>query len=272
MNFPLTQQSAVSEANSPHSSQNRENSAPGTACETLSMAAGELSPGHVTSVSGDLQSADQMGLSAGGGPLRHQGTDYTILDESPPEQAVCVSQGDPILELVAYPEALQLVLSRQFGDFASLRFDFSGQPQVVFHSVGQVQPSRQSARAPPHSVSTSTPQAAAQSQAGAPSVVYSSPMDLSVGAPPPQTPWSSGLVDPRLVDWAPITLLHLPWFPFVLKGISVTRQGLRTPEGTTVPRCVKIGWIWPTISWLVETGRQPNYLPPPWTKPRARSN
>ena len=24
--------------------------------------------------------------------------------------------------------------------------------------------------------------------------------------------------------------------------------------------------------WLVETGHQPNYLPPPWTKPRARPN
>ena len=24
--------------------------------------------------------------------------------------------------------------------------------------------------------------------------------------------------------------------------------------------------------WLMETGRQPNYLPPPWTKPRAHPN
>ena len=24
--------------------------------------------------------------------------------------------------------------------------------------------------------------------------------------------------------------------------------------------------------WLMETGHQPNYLPPPWTKPRARPN
>ena len=31
------------------------------------------------------------------------------------------------------------------------------------------------------------------SQAGAPSTVRSSPMDLSVGAPPPQAPQSSGL-------------------------------------------------------------------------------
>ena len=46
----LAQQSAVSEANSPHSSQNRANSAPGTAGENLSMAAGKLSLGHVTTL------------------------------------------------------------------------------------------------------------------------------------------------------------------------------------------------------------------------------
>ena len=100
-----------------------------------------------------------------------------ILDESAPEQALCLSQGDPILELVSYPEALQLALSRWFGEFDSLLFDVSGQPQVVFHLVSPVQLSRQPARAPPHSVSTGTPQAAAQSQARAPSAVRSSPMD-----------------------------------------------------------------------------------------------
>ena len=86
-----------------------------------------------------------------------------------------------------------LALSRRFGDFASLRFDVSGQPQVVFHSVGPVQPSRQPARASPHSVSTGTPHAAARNPDGAPSKVRSSPMNLSVGAPPPQAPWCSGL-------------------------------------------------------------------------------
>ena len=62
-NSPLAQQSAVSEADSLHSSQNRENSAPGTAGENLSMAAGEISPCHLTSDSGNLQA----GLSAGCG-------------------------------------------------------------------------------------------------------------------------------------------------------------------------------------------------------------
>ena len=65
-----------------------------------------------------------------------------MLDDSVPKQAVGPSQGDPILELVSYPEALQLVLSRRFGEFASLQFDVSGQPQVVFRSVGPVQPSK----------------------------------------------------------------------------------------------------------------------------------
>ena len=83
-------------------------------------------------MTGDLHLADQAGLSAGRGSLRYQGTDYTILDESPSEKVLCLSQGDPILELVSYPEALQLALSCRFGDFASLQFDFSGQHQVVF--------------------------------------------------------------------------------------------------------------------------------------------
>ena len=76
-NSPLAQQSAVSEADSPHSSQNRENLAPGTAGGNLSMAAGEISPGHVTSDSGNLHSPDRAAF------LWHQGMDYTILDESP---------------------------------------------------------------------------------------------------------------------------------------------------------------------------------------------
>ena len=98
-----------------------------------------------------------------------------------------------MLELVSCTEALELLLSRWFREFASLLFDASGQPQVVFRSVGPVQSCRQPARALPHSVSTSTPQAAAQSQARAPSVVRSSPKILSFGGPPPQTPWSSGM-------------------------------------------------------------------------------
>ena len=73
------------------------------------MAACEISPGHVTTDSGVLHSADQAGLSARRGSLRYQGTEYTILDESAPKQALCLSQVDPILELVSYPEALQLV-------------------------------------------------------------------------------------------------------------------------------------------------------------------
>ena len=190
---PLAKQSAVLEADSPHSSQNRENSAPSTVCENMSMAAGEISPVHMTNVAGDLHSADQAGLSAGRSSLWYQGTDYTILDEAPSEQTLSLSQGDSLLDLVPYPEALQLVLSRQFGEFASLRFDPSGLPKVVFRSVGPIQVARQSARAPPHSVSAGTLQAASRSPAGAPSAVRSSLMNLSVGAPLPQAPWSSGL-------------------------------------------------------------------------------
>ena len=90
---PLAQQSAVLEADSPHSSQNWENLAPSTASENMSMATGEISPGHVTNVAGDLHSADQAGLSAGRGSLRYQGTDYTILEKAPFKQApsVCLS-------------------------------------------------------------------------------------------------------------------------------------------------------------------------------------
>ena len=70
------------------------------------MAAGEISPGHVTNVAGDLHSADHAGLSAGSGSLRYQDTDYMILDETPSEQTLSLSQGDPILDLAPYP-ALQ---------------------------------------------------------------------------------------------------------------------------------------------------------------------
>ena len=129
---------------------------------------------------------------------------------------------------------LQLALSRRFGNFASLRFDVSDQPHVVFHLVGAVQPPRQSARAPPHSMSTGTPQAASRSQAGAPSVVRSSPMDLSLWiCPLPLTPWSLGL-DGGLSSsrTGPHHPPPPPWFPFVRKGISVARQRLRTPGGT----------------------------------------
>ena len=92
----------------PHSSQNWEFLAPGTAGDKLSMAAGELSPGHVTSDPVDLDSANPAGLSTGRGSLQYQGNEYTILDES-----ICL--------------------------------------------------------------------------------VRSSPMDFSLGGPPPQTPWSSGM-------------------------------------------------------------------------------
>ena len=88
---PLTQQSDVLEADFPHSSQNRVNSAPSTAGENMSMAAGKILPGHVTNVAGDLHSVDQAGLSAGCGSLRYQGTDYTIFDEAPSEQTLSLS-------------------------------------------------------------------------------------------------------------------------------------------------------------------------------------
>ena len=145
------------------------------------MAASEILPGHVASDSGVQHSADHVGLSAGHGSLWYQGTEYTILDESAPRAGTCLSQGDPILELVFYPEALQLALLRW------------------------LQLTRQSARAPPHSMSTCTP------NAGAPSMVRSSPMDLSLGALPLKLHGPRNWMgDPRLLDWAPITLLRLP--------------------------------------------------------------
>ena len=256
---PLAQQSAVLEADSPHSSQNRENSAPSTMGENMSMAAGEISPGHLTNVAGDLHSADQAGLSAGSGSLRYQGTDYTILDEAPSEQTLSLSQGDSILDLVPYPEALQLALLCQFSEFASLRFDPSGLPQVVFHSVGLIQAARQSARAPPHSVSAGTSQAAVQSPAGAPSALRSSPMDLSVRAPPPQAPWSSDLgggpSSSRLGPHHPpptplIRLCSQGEFGFQA-GPMDTRRGyvprVPSPPGP-ISWSIRIGWTWPTTS------------------------
>ena len=51
-------------------------------------------------------------------------------------------------------------------------------------------------------------------------------------------------------------------------------QGVQTPGGATVPQCLSppgpirwsiwIGWTW---QWLVETDRQPNYLPHPGSSP-----
>ena len=64
---------------------------------------------------------------------------------------------------------------------------------MAFNSVGPVQPCKLPALAPPNTVSTGTPSAAARSQDGAPSMVCYSPMDLSVGGPSYQTPWSSGM-------------------------------------------------------------------------------
>ena len=51
---PLAQQSAVLEAGSPHSLQNRENSTPSTAGKNSAMADGEFSPGQLTDAPGDL--------------------------------------------------------------------------------------------------------------------------------------------------------------------------------------------------------------------------
>ena len=220
---------------------------------------GEISPGHVTDVAGDLHSAGQTGLFAGHGSLQYQGTDYTILDEAPSEQTLSLSQRDSILYLVPFPETLQLALSRRFGEFASLMFDPSGLPQIVFRSVGLIQAARQSARLPPHSVTAGTSQTAARSLAGAPSTVRSSPMDLSVGAPPPQAPWSSGL------GGGPLSCRpgphHHPPPPLIRlrsQGGLVSRQGLQTPGGVTIPRClspcgpirwsIRIDWTWPTTS------------------------
>ena len=120
---PLTQQSAVSEADSLYSSQNRGFSAPGTAGENSSMAVGDNSPGRVTSEPSNLHSVNPAGQTTGRHSLQYQGTDYTIL--SIPEQTFYLTQGDPLMELVSFPEALQLALSHRFGDFASMMFDRS---------------------------------------------------------------------------------------------------------------------------------------------------
>ena len=82
-------------------------SAPGTTGENLSMAAGDTgkSPGHVTSAPGNWHSVNPAGRSTctGHGSLQYQGTNYTIVDESIPEQAFYLTQGDPLLELVSFP-------------------------------------------------------------------------------------------------------------------------------------------------------------------------
>ena len=88
------------------------------------------SPCHVTSEPGNLHSVNLAGQSTGRGSLQYQGTEYTIIDESILEQAIYLTQGDPLPELVSFPEALQLVLSRRFSEFASLGFDSEGQPQA----------------------------------------------------------------------------------------------------------------------------------------------
>ena len=102
------------------------------------MAAGDKLPSHVTSDPGNLHSVNPAGQSTSRGSLQYQGTDYTIIDESIPEQAFYLTQGDPLLELVSFPEALQLALSHRFGEFASLRFDSVGIPQVAFPSIRPV--------------------------------------------------------------------------------------------------------------------------------------
>ena len=168
----------------------------------------------------------------------------------------------------------------RFGDCAFLRFDVSGQTQVFFHSVGPVQPCRQSARAPPHSVRTSTPQTAARIHAGAPSALSSSPMDLSLGGPPPQTPWSSGL------DGGPSSSRLGPHHPPLPVLVPIHSQGdfgyqagsadARRNYGPPVPQP---SWAYQVEyqdrlemanyqQWLVEAGRQPNYLPHPGLSPR----
>ena len=229
----------------------------------MSLAAGEISPGHVTNVAGDLHSADQAGLYAGHGSLRYQGTDYTILDEAPSKQTLSLSQGDSILDLVPYPEAFQLALSRRFSEFASLRFDPSGLPQVVFHSVGPIQVARQSARAPPHSVSAGTSQTAVQS-------------------PAPQAPWSSDLgggpsssrLGPHYPPPTRLTRLRSQGEFGFQAGPKDTRRGYGPP--VSQPSWADQLEYQDRLDmanyqqWLVETGRQPNYLPPPWVKPQAR--
>ena len=219
---PLAQQGAVSEADSLYSSQNREFLAPGTVGENSSMVAGDKSPCHVTSEHGKLHLVNPAGQTTGHGSLQYHGNDYTILDESIPEQAFYLTQRDPLLE--SFPEAFQLVFASRFRDFAFLMFDSAGLSQVAFHSVCPVQPCKQHAWVPSHPMSTGMPPAAARSQVGAPSMVRSSPMDLSVGGPSSQTPWSSGM-DGRPMS-SRLGLHHPPpplWFPFNHKGTRVTR-------------------------------------------------
>ena len=122
---PLAQQSASSEADTPYSSLNQEFLAPDTMGEKSSMAVGDKSPGHVTSESGNSHPVNLAGPT-GHSSMQYQGSSYTILDELVPEQAFYLTQGDSLLELVAFLEALQLALSRRFGDFAFLRFDSVG--------------------------------------------------------------------------------------------------------------------------------------------------
>ena len=135
-------------------------------------------------------------------------------------------------------------------------------------------------RAPPHSVSGGTPQAAARSPAGAPSAVHSSPMDLYVGALLPHAPRSWGL------DGGPSSLRPGPHHPPPPPLIRIRSQGeVGFQAGLTDTR-KGYGASVSQPSWadqveyrdmldmanyqLVESGRQPNYLPPPWVKRRAR--
>ena len=151
-----------------------------------------------------------------------------------------------------------------------------GQPQVAFHSVGPVQPCRQPAQAPPHSVGTGTPQAAARSQAGDPSAVHSTPMGLSLGGPPSQTPWMDG--GPLSSRLGPHHPPPPPLVPIQPQGDFSYQAGHADTRRDYSPPVSQPSWADQVEyqdrldkasyqQWLMETGRQPNYLPPPGPSP-----
>ena len=96
------------------------------------------SPGHVTSAPGNMHSANPAGLSTctGRGSLQYQGINYNIVDESIPEQAFYLTQGDPLLELVSFSEPLQGNSARAEG----LAHECGHEGALVESSVGRCCP------------------------------------------------------------------------------------------------------------------------------------
>ena len=109
-------------------------------------------------------------------------------------------------------------------------------------------------------------------------------MDLSVGGPPSQTPWSLGIdgrpLSSRLGPHHPPPPPLVPIQPqrgYVYHAGPVdTRRGYGPP--VSQPSWVDQVEYQDMLDlanyqqWLMETGSQPNYLPPLWTKPRASPN